>query len=85
MKFDVIETDDIVIGKKNEIIKYLENMQEFQAKNILLSGEERIEEIKKINNLIKHIEDTYYSMDLIYLKQNLNKDIVVNYLDVELL
>ena len=85
MKYNVIETDEIVIGKKNEIIKYLSEMEDVVSRNEHLDVQDRINEIKEIHKIMKQIEDIYYNMDVIYLRRNWNHDLIVRYLDLDLL
>lgn len=82
-RMGIVETDDIVIGEVKDIIKYLKRIENEKKK--LVWYEENEKELEDIKKTILELKTEYISNELIYLKRNWNQNLVIYYLDTDLL
>ena len=75
--YGIVETDDIIIGKVNDMISYLTKIQKEIPKE-----EKEYQEIRKI---ILKLQYEFIINEVVYLKRNVNGDLVLYLLDTDLL
>lgn len=75
--YGIVETDDIIIGKVNDMISYLKKIQKEIPKE-----EKEYQEIRKI---ILKLQYEFVINEVVYLKRNVNGDLVLYLLDTDLL
>ena len=75
--YGIVETDDIIIGKVNDMISYLKKIQKEIPKE-----EKEYQEIRKI---ILKLQYEFVINEVVYLKRNVNGDVCLYILDADLL
>lgn len=85
MKYGIVETDDIVIGKAKDLISYLKKIETEIKKNETLEQTEKEKETQEIRKIILKLKYEFITNEIAYLKRNLNGDLKVNILDTDLL
>lgn len=75
--YGIVETDDIVIGKVNDMISYLKKIQKEIPK------EER--EYQEIRKIILKLQYEFVINEVVYLKRNVNGDVCLYLLETDLL
>ena len=85
MKYGIVETDDIVIGKVKDMISYLKKIETEIKNNKNLEEEEKESELQEIRKIILKLKYEFIINEVVYLKRNLNGDISLYLLDTDLL
>lgn len=85
MKYGIVETDDIVIGKVKDMISYLKKIETEIKRKETLDGVGREKETQEIKKIILKLKYEFIINEVVYLKRNLNGDISLYLLDTDLL
>lgn len=85
MKYGIVETDDIVIGKVKDMISYLKKIETEIKRKETLDGVGREKETQEIRKIILKLKYEFIINEVVYLKRNLNGDISLYLLDTDLL
>ena len=85
MKYGIVETDDIVIGKVKDMISYLKKIETEIKNNNNLEEEEKESGLQEIRKIILKLKYEFIINEVVYLKMNLNGDISLYLLDTDLL
>lgn len=85
MKYGIVETDDIIIGKAKDMINYLKQIETEIKRKETLDGVGREKETQQIRNIILRLKYEFIINEVVYLKKNANDDLVVYLLDTDLL
>ena len=85
MKYGIVETDDIVIGKVKDMISYLKKIETEIKNNNNLEEEEKESGLQEIRKIILKLKYEFIINEVVYLKRNLNGDISLYLLDTDLL
>lgn len=83
--YGIVETDDIVIGKVNDMISYLKKIETEIKRKETLDGVGREKETQEIRKIILKLKYEFIINEVVYLKRNLNGDISLYLLDTDLL
>ena len=85
MKYGIVESDDIVIGKVKDMISYLKKIETEIKNNNNLEEEEKESGLQEIRKIILKLKYEFIINEVVYLKRNLNGDISLYLLDTDLL
>lgn len=84
-RYGIVETDDVIIGKVNDVISYLKQIETEIKRKETLDGVGREKETQEIRKIILKLQYEFIINEVVYLKRNSNDDLVVYLLDTDLL